>query len=340
MSNLYGRSVIKEADFTTDEWLSLITLAHQVKTERIHGRERPRLTGKVIALIFEKTSTRTRTAFEVAAFHQGAHVTMLDPSSSQLGHKESIADTAQVLSRFYDAIEYRGGVHRELETLAAYAHVPVYNGLTNDWHPTQMLADALTIREHLTSDFTKVTHAYIGDARFNTGRSILVSSAMLGMDVRIIAPEAYQPDLTAQKIAADFAEHTGARITITDDINAVRGADVISTDVWLSMGESHSAWAERIEALSPYQVNASLMARTDNPRTIFMHCLPAFHDLNTSVGRTIHAATGRSELEVTDEVFSSPASVVFDQAENRLHTIKAILIATLCDDLNIDASEV
>ncbi|MBR5951423.1 MAG: ornithine carbamoyltransferase [Actinomycetaceae bacterium] len=323
---------LKECDFTPDEWVGLVDLAQQLKAERKSGNERQRLAGKSVALIFEKTSTRTRTSFELAAFQQGAYTTYLDPSASQIGHKESIADTARVLSRFYDGIEFRGASHSDIETLAEHSDVPVFNGLTDEWHPTQMLADALTIREHVDKPFSEVAHAYLGDARFNTGRSLLVSSAMLGMDVRIVAPKEYQPDAQAIEIAKEMAEKTGARITITDDASeGVRGADVISTDVWVSMGEPKDVWAERIEALLPYQVNADVMRATGNPDTIFMHCLPAFHDLNTSVGRDIFEATGIDGLEVTHEVFESPASVVFDQAENRMHTIKAVLVAALAD---------
>lgn len=324
---------LKECDFTPEEWLGLIDLAEQLKAERAQRNERQRLLGKTIALIFEKTSTRTRTAFEVAAFEQGAYTTYLDPTGSQIGHKESVADTARVLSRFYDGIEFRGASHNDVETLAKYSDVPVFNGLTDKWHPTQMLADALTIREHVAKPFSKVTHAYLGDARFNTGRSLLVSSAMLGMDVRIVAPKKYQPDSEAIGIARSMAGRTGARITITDNVaDGVRGADVISTDVWVSMGEPKKVWRERIKSLSPYQVNEDVMQATGNPKAIFMHCLPSFHDLNTSVGRDIFDLTGLKELEVTNGVFESKASVVFDQAENRMHTIKAVLVAALADD--------
>lgn len=332
MHELHGRSFLKEADFTPAQWRSLITLAAELKRERNEGREVARLSGKTIALIFEKTSTRTRTAFEVAAYHQGAHVTMLDGTTSQIGHKESYADTAAVLGRFFDAIEFRGNSQADVELLAAWSGVPVYNGLTDEWHPTQMLADALTIFEHVDKPFEEVTHVYVGDARFNTGRSLLVSSAMLGMDVRIVAPRAYQPDAEAVRIASHFAEETGARITITDEISAVEGADVVSTDVWVSMGEPKEVWQERVAALRDYQVNAALMAAA-GPGAIFMHCLPAFHDLNTTVGREVYEATGMDALEVTDDVFSSAASVVFDQAENRMHTIKAVMVATLGADL-------
>ncbi|MGO1592370.1 MAG: ornithine carbamoyltransferase [Ancrocorticia sp.] len=328
--DLRGRSFLKESDFTPAEWLGLIDLAAQLKAETAAGQEPQRLTGKSIALIFEKTSTRTRCAFEVAAFQQGAHTTYLDPSSSQIGHKESVADTARVLGRFYDGIEFRGDLQTHVEELAEHSGVPVFNGLTDSWHPTQMLADALTIREHTGKPFNQVVHAYLGDGRFNTGRSLLVSSAMLGMDVRIVAPPAYQPDAEAVQIAQSFAAQTGARITITDDVEAgVAGADVISTDVWVSMGEPKSVWNSRVEDLRDYQVNTRVMELTGNPDAIFMHCLPAFHDLETAVGRQVFEATGMHALEVTDEVFSSRQSVVFDQAENRMHTIKAVMVAML-----------
>ncbi|MGO1637009.1 ornithine carbamoyltransferase [Ancrocorticia populi] len=328
--NLRGRSFLKESDFTPAEWLGLIELATSLKKETKEGHERQRLLGKSIGLIFEKTSTRTRCAFEVAAFQQGAHTTYLDPVSSQIGHKESVADTARVLGRFYDGIEFRGDRQADVEALAKFSGVPVFNGLTDDWHPTQMLADALTIREHTGKPFDQVVHAYLGDGRFNTGRSLLVSSAMLGMDVRIVAPVAYQPDAEAIAIARQFAQETGARITITDDVaTGVAGADVISTDVWVSMGEPKEVWNQRVADLADYQVNAQVMAQTGNPDAIFMHCLPAFHDLETAVGRQVYEATGMDALEVTEEVFSSPASVVFDQAENRMHTIKAVMVAML-----------
>jgi ornithine carbamoyltransferase len=328
--DLKGRSFLKEQDFTPAEWASFIDLAAQLKHEQRTGTETQRLAGKSIALIFEKTSTRTRCAFEVAAFQQGAHTTYLDPQGSQIGHKESIADTARVLGRMFDGIEFRGERQADAEKLAEYAGVPVFNGLTDQWHPTQMLADALTIREHTNKPFTEVAHAYLGDARFNTGRSLLVSSAMLGMDVRIVAPEAYQPDAQAVEIAQEAAKITGARITITDDVaSGVRGADVISTDIWVSMGEPKEVWQERVNALRSYQVNSEVMDLTGNPDTIFMHCLPSFHDLETSVGREVYELTGMEALEVTDEVFNSPRSAVFDQAENRMHTIKAVLVAAL-----------
>lgn len=325
--HMTGRHFLKEADFTPAEWVSFVDLAGELKAERAAGREQQRLAGQAIALIFEKTSTRTRAAFEVAAVHQGAATTYLDTSASQIGHKESIEDTARVLGRMYDAIEFRGDRQADVELLAESAGVPVYNGLTDDWHPTQMLADALTIREHVKKPFSDVISAYVGDARFNTGRSFLISAAMLGQDVRIIAPSGYEPPADVVELAESFAKDTGARITITDSLNAVEGADAISTDVWVSMGEAKEVWSERIGALLPYQVNAELMKKA--PDAVFMHCLPAFHDQQTAVGREVYKAFNVTELEVTDEVFRSPASVVFDQAENRLHTIKAVMVSTL-----------
>ncbi|MGO1622713.1 ornithine carbamoyltransferase [Flaviflexus sp.] len=325
--HMTGRHFLKEADFTPAEWVSFVDLAGELKAERAAGREQQRLAGQAIALIFEKTSTRTRAAFEVAAVHQGAATTYLDTSASQIGHKESIEDTARVLGRMYDAIEFRGDRQADVELLAESAGVPVYNGLTDDWHPTQMLADALTIREHVKKPFSDVISAYVGDARFNTGRSFLISAAMLGQDVRIIAPSGYEPPADVVELAESFAKDTGARITITDSLNAVEGADAISTDVWVSMGEAKEVWSERIGALLPYQVNTELMKKA--PDAVFMHCLPAFHDQQTAVGREVYKAFNVTELEVTDEVFRSPASVVFDQAENRLHTIKAVMVSTL-----------
>ena len=326
-ADLTGRSFLKESDFSPADWMSFIDLAEQLKEERRAGRETQHLVGKCIALIFEKTSTRTRAAFEVAAAHQGAMTTYLDTSASQIGHKESIEDTAKVLGRMYDAIQFRGDRQSDVEILAEAAGVPVYNGLTDEWHPTQMLADALTIREHTGKPFSDVISTYIGDARFNTGRSFLVSGALLGQDVRIIAPEGYAPPADVVELAEGIAAETGARITISDDTDAVENSDAVSTDVWVSMGEKQEVWSERITALLPYQVNADLMKKA--PRAAFLHCLPAFHDLNTSVGRDIYRDFNISELEVTDDVFRSPASLVFDQAENRLHTIKAVMVATL-----------
>ena len=327
---LFGRSFLKELDFTPAEWDELLTLSASLKAAKRAGTEVKHLVGRNIALIFEKTSTRTRCAFEVAAHDQGAHVTYLDPSGSQIGHKESMADTARVLGRFYDGIQYRGFEQSKVETLAHYAGVPVWNGLTNEWHPTQMLADQLTIREHVAKPLNEVKHAYLGDARYNMGNSILVSGALMGMDVRIVAPKEFQTSDEVVVSARVIAEQTGATITITDDVDAgVEGCDVLSTDVWVSMGEPKDVWTSRIEALTPYQVNARVMAATGNPDAKFMHCLPAFHDRQTTVGEQIFQATGMDALEVTEEVFESPASIVFDQAENRMHTIKAVLVATL-----------
>jgi ornithine carbamoyltransferase len=289
------------------------------------------LAGKEIALIFEKTSTRTRSSFEVAAFDQGAHVTYLDPSGSQMGHKESIADTARVLGRMYDGIEYRGNKQADVETLAEYAGVPVYNGLTDEWHPTQMLADFLTMHEVTHKPYDTISYAFMGDCRFNMGRSLLVMGALMGSDVRLAGPMELHPPKDVVDLAHQIAERTGARVTLTDDpATAVSGVDFIHTDVWVSMGEDKHVWDERIRLLRPYQVNADLLRSSGNPRVKFMHCLPAFHDPNTIVGREIMDHTGMTDgLEVTGEVFESNASIVFDQAENRLHTIKAILVATL-----------
>lgn len=332
MYNLRNRSFLKEIDFEPAELRFLLDLAKALKTAKYAGTETHRLTGKEIALVFEKTSTRTRAAFEVAAHDQGAHVTYLDPTGSQLGHKESIADTARVLGRMYDAIEFRGNGQAELETLAEHAGVPVYNGLTDEWHPTQMLADFLTMHEQSRKPYHELRYAFMGDCRFNMGRSLLVTGALMGSDVRLCGPEALQPPADVTALAHDIASSTGATITITDDpAVAVAGVDFIHTDVWVSMGEDKSVWLDRVELLRRYQVNAELMAATGNDRVRFMHCLPAFHDSNTVVGAEIMKETGMPDgLEVTDEVFSSPRSVVFDQAENRLHTIKAILVATLC----------
>jgi ornithine carbamoyltransferase len=289
------------------------------------------LTGKEIALVFAKTSTRTRSAFEVGAHDQGAHVTYLDPSGSQLGHKESIADTAAVLGRMYDAIEYRGNAQAEVEDLAAHAGVPVYNGLTAEWHPTQMLADFLTMHEATGKPYDALRYAYVGDCRFNMGRSLLVMGALMGSDVRLAGPVDLHPPKEVVDLAREIAGRTGAQVSLTEDpAEAVAGVDVVHTDVWVSMGESKDVWTERVRTLSPYQVNSELLEKSGNPRVKFMHCLPAFHDQHTTVGREIMGHTGKPEgLEVTDEVFQSGASVVFDQAENRLHTIKAVLVATL-----------
>jgi ornithine carbamoyltransferase len=329
--NLKNRSFLKEIDFEPDELRYLLRLAEAVKLAKYAGTETRQLASREIALIFAKTSTRTRSAFEVAAYDQGAHVTYLDPSGSQLGHKESIADTAAVLGRMYDAIEYRGNSQADVEELAAHAGVPVYNGLTDEWHPTQMLADFLTMHEASHKPYDALTYAFVGDCRFNMGRSLLVTGALMGSDVRLAGPADLHPPKDVADLAEDIAGRTGARITITEDpAQAVGGADFIHTDVWVSMGEAKDVWTERVRLLAPYQVNADLIRKTRNPAVKFMHCLPAFHDANTVVGREIMEHTGMaSGLEVTDEVFRSPASIVFDQAENRLHTIKAVLVATL-----------
>jgi ornithine carbamoyltransferase len=329
--NLKNRSFLKEIDFTPRDLRYLLRLAEALKLAKYAGTEVPRLSGKEIALIFEKTSTRTRSAFEVAAYDQGAHVTYLDPSGSQLGHKESVADTAAVLGRMYDAIEFRGNSQADVEDLAEHAGVPVYNGLTNEWHPTQMLADFLTMHEASNKPYDAIAYAFAGDCRFNMGRSLLVMGALMGSDVRLTGPAELQPPKDVVELASDIARRTGARITVTDDpAEAVSGVDFIHTDVWVSMGESKDVWAQRVKLLAPYQVNTALLDKAGNPAGKFMHCLPAFHAPNTTVGREIMEHTGMtSGLEVTGEVFESGASIVFDQAENRLHTIKAILVATL-----------
>jgi ornithine carbamoyltransferase len=329
--NLKNRSFLKELDFTPRELGYLLKLSEALKLAKYAGTEEPRLAGKEIALIFEKTSTRTRSSFEVASYDQGAHVTYLDPSGSQLGHKESIADTAAVLGRMYDAIEYRGARQADIESLAAHAGVPVYNGLTAEWHPTQMLADFLTMGEASGKPYDRISYAYMGDCRFNMGRSLLIMGALMGSDVRLAGPRELQPPKDIVASAEDIARQTGARITVTDNAaQAVAGADFIHTDVWVSMGEAKDVWDQRVRLLTPYQVNAGLLEKSGNRKVKFMHCLPAYHDTNTVVGKEIMEHTGMtSGLEVTDEVFQSGASIVFDQAENRLHTIKAVLVATL-----------
>ncbi|WP_043678240.1 ornithine carbamoyltransferase [Streptomyces xylophagus] len=327
---LAGRHFLKELDFSEEEFRGLIELAAELKAAKKAGGETRYLSGKNIALIFEKTSTRTRCAFEVAAADQGASTTYLDPSGSQIGHKESVKDTARVLGRMFDGIEYRGDSQAAVEELGAYAGVPVYNGLTDDWHPTQMLADVLTMTEHSDRPLKEIAFAYLGDARFNMGNSYLVTGALLGMDVRIVAPKSYWPAEEIVTAARALAERSGARITLTEGIeDGVAGADFVVTDVWVSMGEPKQVWDERIAALAPYAVTMDVLRATGNPDVKFLHCLPAFHDLGTKVGREIYETHGLDSLEVTDEVFESAHSVVFDQAENRLHTIKAILVATL-----------
>ena len=328
--NLKGRSYLKLDDFSQREMLYLLDLSRDLKRAKYAGTEQPMLKGKEICLIFEKTSTRTRCAFEVAAHDQGAHVTYLDPSGSQIGHKELMKDTARVLGRMFDAIEFRGSGQTNVEELAKFAGVPVYNGLTDDWHPTQMLADMLTMVENSDKPRTQIAYAFLGDARNNMGNSLLVLGAMMGCDVRMVAPKANQPHDDVQAIAKKWAKQTGARLMVTDDIDkGVKGVDFVHTDVWVSMGEPKEVWAERIKLLSPYQVNMKLMKKAGNPTVKFMHCLPAFHNTETKVGKEMFEKFGIKEMEVTEEVFESPMNVAFEQAENRLHTIKAILVATL-----------
>jgi len=329
--NLRDRHFLKELDFTKQELVFLLKLSKDLKAAKYAGTEQPRLAGKNIALIFEKNSTRTRCAFEVAAHDQGAHVTYLEPSGSQMGHKETVKDTARVLGRMYDGIEYRGFAHTIVEELARFAGVPVWNGLTNEWHPTQMLADVLTMTEHCSKPLEKISYAYLGDARFNMGRSLLVIGSILGMDVRIGAPKGLQPDAELIATCKEIAKASGARITITDKADqAVKGADFIHTDVWVSMGEPKEVWAERIKLLKPYQVNPAVMKKSGNPNVKFMHCLPAFHNADTKVGKQVSEQFGlKNGIEVTEEVFESKACIAFDQAENRMHTIKAVMVATL-----------
>ncbi len=328
--NLRNRSFLKELDFTSDEWRFLLSLSAQLKAAKYSGTEVPTLRGRNIALIFEKTSTRTRCAFEVAAYDQGAHVTYLDPSGSQMGHKESVEDTARVLGRFYDGIEYRGFAQENVETLARHARVPVWNGLTDEWHPTQTLCDVLTMREHTFKHDSEIAFGYLGDARNNMGNSLLIAGAMMGMDVRMVAPEVRWNHEDVIKQAQQIAETTGARITHTENVeDGVRGVDFLYTDVWLSMGEPKEKWDERIAELRPYQISMDVIRASGNPAVKFMHCLPAFHDRRTKVGEEIYEHTGLDALEVTDEVFESRYSIVFDQAENRMHTIKAVMVATL-----------
>lgn len=327
---LAGRHFLKELDFTEEEFRGLVGLAAELKAAKKAGTETRYLSGKNIALVFEKTSTRTRCAFEVAAADQGAVTTYLDPSGSQIGHKESVKDTARVLGRMFDAIEYRGHGQGVVEELAAFAGVPVYNGLTDEWHPTQMLADVLTMTEHSDKPLDTMAFAYLGDARYNMGNSYLVTGALLGMDVRIVAPRLLWPAGAIVELAERLAAASGARITLTEDVkDGVRGADFIATDVWVSMGEPKEVWDERIALLGPYAVTMDVLRASGNPDVKFLHCLPAFHDLGTDVGREIYERHGLTELEVTDEVFESEHSVVFDEAENRMHTIKAVLVATL-----------
>ena len=328
--NLKNRSFLKLLDFTPQEIDFLLTLSADLKRAKYAGLEQPRLTGKNIALIFEKSSTRTRCAFETAAYDQGARVTYLGPSGSQMATKESLKDTARVLGRLYDAIEYRGFDQSAVETLAEYSGVPVYNGLTDQFHPTQILADLLTMIEHTDKPLHQVSFAFLGDARNNMGNSLMVGAAKMGMDFRAVAPEALFPEEGLVAQAREIAAETGASITLSESIeDGVKGCDFIVTDVWVSMGEDESVWEERIKLLSPYQVNAAVMTKTGNPRTKFLHCLPAFHNRETVIGEQIFQKFGLESMEVSEEVFESPASVVFDEAENRAHTIKAVMVATL-----------
>ena len=326
----YPRHLLKLTDFTPDQINALLDLAAELKAAKKAGRETQRLRGKNIALIFEKTSTRTRCAFEIAAHDQGAKVTYLEPGSSQIGHKESIKDTARVLGRMYDGIEYRGHGHETVEELARYAGVPVFNGLTDRYHPTQSLADLLTMREHSGKALAQTAYAYVGDARCNMGNSLLLAGALMGMDVRIGAPKELWPDDSVITRAHELAERSGARILLTDNPQqAVAGVDFIHTDVWVSMGEPPEIWQQRIDLLRPYRVSAELMAASGRPQTKFMHCLPAFHNRETKIGEWIYQTFGLDGVEVSEEVFEGSASIVFDQAENRMHTIKAALVALL-----------
>ena len=328
--NLRNRSFLKLLDFSPREIQFLLDLAADLKKAKYAGTEQQRLRGKNIALIFEKTSTRTRCAFETAAYDQGAHVTYLGPTGSQIGIKETMKDTARVLGRMYDGIEYRGFAQKTVEELAEFSGVPVWNGLTNEFHPTQVLADFLTMREHAGKPLNQVSYAYLGDARFNMGNSLLVGGAKMGMDVRIVSPKALQPAAELVEECKRIAAETGARITITDDVDAgVRGCDFIYTDIWVSMGEPDEVWKERIGMLMPYQVNAKLMERTGNPKCKFMHCLPSYHNRDTKAGEDVYQKFGLDGIEVTEEVFEGPNSIVFDEAENRMHTIKAVMVATL-----------
>jgi len=330
--NLRNRSFVKELDFTPEELKFLLKLSADLKAAKYGGYEQQRLKGKNIALIFEKTSTRTRCAFEVAAYDQGAHVTYLGPDSSQMGHKESVKDTARVLGRMYDGIEYRGFAQETVETLAQYAGVPVWNGLTDEFHPTQTLADVLTMLEYSDKHLHEIAYCYLGDARNNMGNSLMVMGCKLGMDVRLCAPEHLWPAADLVETCRAIATQTGARLTLTESVDeGVKGVDYLHTDVWVSMGEPKEVWDERIGLLRPYQINMDVVNKTGNPNVKFMHCLPAFHNRETKVGEDIYQKSGMDGLEVTEEVFESEMSIVFPQAENRMHTIKAIMVATLGD---------
>lgn len=330
--NLRNRHFLKLLDFTPKEIQYLLDLAAELKKAKYMGTEQPRMKGKNIALIFEKTSTRTRCAFEVAARDQGAGVTYLGPTGSQIGIKESMKDTARVLGRMFDGIEYRGFAQKTVEELAEYAGVPVWNGLTNEFHPTQILADFLTMQEHAGKPLNQVTFAYMGDSRFNMGNSLMVGGVKMGMDVRIVAPKSLQPDAELVTTCKAIAKETGAELTVTDNVEkGVKGCDFLYTDIWVSMGEPAEVWAERINMLKPYQVNKKTMELTGNKNCKFMHCLPSYHNLETQVGKDVHKQFGLDGIEVTEEVFESENSIVFDEAENRMHTIKAVMVATLGD---------
>ena len=330
--NLRNRNFLKELDFTPDELKFLLKLSADLKAAKYGGYEQQRLMGKNIALIFEKTSTRTRCAFEVAAYDQGAHVTYLGPEGSQIGHKESMKDTARDLGRMYDAIEYRGYAQDTVEILGEFAGVPVWNGLTDQFHPTQMICDILTMLEHSDKHLNEIAYCYLGDARNNMGNSLMVTGCKLGMDVRLCSPKALWPEESLVKTCRDIAAETGARLTLTEKVEeGVKGVDYLYTDVWVSMGEAKEVWDERIKLLKPYQINMDVVKKTGNPKVKFMHCLPAFHNRQTKVGEDIFQKSGMDGLEVTEEVFESDLSIVFAQAENRMHTIKAIMVATLGD---------
>ncbi len=329
--NLRNRNFLKLLDFTPREIQHMLELSAELKKAKYGGYEQPRLTGKNIALIFEKSSTRTRCAFEVAAFDQGAQVSYIGPSGSQIGHKESMKDTARVLGRMYDGIQYRGFGQDIVEELGAYAGVPVWNGLTNEFHPTQILADFLTMLEHgQGKKLNEISFAYLGDARNNMGNSLMVGAAKMGMDIRLVAPKAFWPEAELVETCQQIAAETGATITLTEDVNdGVKGCDFLYTDVWVSMGEAQEAWEERVKQLLPYQINMDVVKATGNPTVKFMHCLPAFHNDETTVGKQVAEQYGLKGLEVTEEVFESEYSIVFDEAENRMHTIKAVMVATL-----------
>lgn len=327
---LTGRNFLKLLDFTPNEIRYLLDLAHQLKKDKKEGAEKQTLKGKNIALIFEKTSTRTRCAFEVAAYDQGAHTTYLGPTGSQIGHKESMKDTARVLGRMYDAIEYRGYGQNLVEELAEYAGVPVWNGLTDEFHPTQILADFLTMEEHCSKPLNQISFCYLGDARNNMGNSLMVGAAKMGMDIRLCAPKSVQPEEQLVAQCQEIAKQTGAKITITSNVDeAVKGVDFLYTDVWVSMGEPAEVWAERVKLLLPYQINSAVLQKTENPQVKVLHCLPAFHNRETKVGEQMYQQFGLEALEITEDVFEGSASIVFDEAENRLHTIKAVMVATL-----------